>query len=381
MINVNKELGYYTVGEKEFGSKIEACVYASNTNQEVKWIFNDDVFGRVNWAIEPEESLRTLYNQRARQIREKYDYVVISYSAGADSHNVLMSFVNQGLHVDEILVNTFEKANKTIINNPTVTDNWNYGAEYALQIYPRLQELKQMLPRTKITVSDLSDFAFEKLRSFKDPTWVLDQKEVVNLSGMTRYNYLHFKDIRKQFDKNYKIAMVVGVEKPTTYIKDDNFHVAFFDRSSNITPVQIHFQEYTNTTVENFYWHPSCTKLIAKQVHTIRKWLEANPQFKPLWTYITRKQFGQNGATIHKLLRSIIYPDTWNPSWWQADKSTRFFHDEIDAWFHVLYSDTPEHKIWTQGIDWIRDNTGKFMQDDGEALELFYKVYWAGKIS
>ena len=60
---INKKLGYYTVGNQEFDSKLQACFLANQVNQEVKWHFNDEVFKNYNWQIEPEESLDTLYDQ------------------------------------------------------------------------------------------------------------------------------------------------------------------------------------------------------------------------------------------------------------------------------------------------------------------------------
>lgn len=380
---LNKELGYYECNGKEFGSKISACVYATLHNKEVKWNFNDYVFKNVDWSIEPSESLTELYNKRAKELREKYDYIVISYSGGADSHNVLMSFIRQGLHVDEILVNTFEKANTTIVNDPTVTDAWNYGAEYALQIYPRLNEIRNQIPQTKINVVDLSNFVLEKFNNLDDVDWVLDQKEVLNPSGVTRYNYLHAKEIRKQFDKGYKVGMIVGIEKPTTYIKNGQFHLAFFDRSANIAPVQMHFDEYDNTTIEFFYWHPTCTKMIAKQAHEIKRWLELHPQHQHIWTLTSLSEFKNKTALIHKLLRGIIYTDTWNHSWFQTDKGAGFWHDDIDQWFFTAYKDTHMMEVWNQSINWVKVNAAKYYTlENGQAdsLDTFVKVYMVGPI-
>ena len=103
---MNKNLGYYTVGNREFFSKIQACIHATTTNQDPIWHFNNDVFNNFDWTIEPSETLDELYNARARQLREEYDYVALSYSGGSDSHNILMSFLRQGLHIDELIINT-----------------------------------------------------------------------------------------------------------------------------------------------------------------------------------------------------------------------------------------------------------------------------------
>jgi diphthamide synthase (EF-2-diphthine--ammonia ligase) len=105
-----------------------------------------------------------LYDLRARQLREKYDYLILSYSGGADSHNVLMSFIKQGIHLDEIVVNTMEKGNKksTSINNKNVQAT-NAAAEHELQTVPRLKEAAALIPRTKITICDLTDYLFDYL--------------------------------------------------------------------------------------------------------------------------------------------------------------------------------------------------------------------------
>ena len=109
---INKKLGYYTVGDVEFDSKIKACIYAQTNNQDVVWHFNNEIFEKYSWHIEPEKSLDELYDLRARQLRESYDYIMLSFSGGSDSNQIAESFMRQGLLIDEIIVNTMEKANQ-----------------------------------------------------------------------------------------------------------------------------------------------------------------------------------------------------------------------------------------------------------------------------
>ena len=156
-----KNTGHYMVDNIPFESKIQACIFASKHNKEVIWDFNNNAFNAYNWTIEPDMSLDALYDKRSRELREKYDYIILSYSAGADSHNILMSFIRQNLHIDEIVVNVMEKANSkfTIIDSNNKS-NWNAGAEHRLQTVPRLKEIENTIPNTKITILDLSDFLF-----------------------------------------------------------------------------------------------------------------------------------------------------------------------------------------------------------------------------
>ena len=44
MHEINKKLGYYTVGNIEFDSKIQDLFFAQSTNQDVQWHFNTRYF-------------------------------------------------------------------------------------------------------------------------------------------------------------------------------------------------------------------------------------------------------------------------------------------------------------------------------------------------
>lgn len=379
------ELGYYVCDQKIFTSKIEACIYSTTHKKPIQWIFNDDVFSKYRWDIEPQESLDQLYNRRSKSIREQYDYVALSYSGGADSHNILESFLRQGLFIDEILVNVFEKANKISKLDATVTDNWNYGAEYALQIYPRLNEIKSRSPNTKITVVDMSDAVFDSLKKADDASWVMGKRETLNVSGATRYNYVWFKDIKNQFDKNKKIVLLVGEGKPMTFIKDNSYYIAFSDKSANTVTGQEHLLEHPNTTLELYYWHPNSLDIMCKQAHVIKKWLLSNPTMIQLWEPKSRQDYDSNHGKYHqKLLRNIIYT-TWNNSWYQTDKSKLAWYSEIDTWFHELYSETKEYQIWLEGVKYVANNAGEYVHRNlqtnrAEGLTGFIKTYHIGKM-
>jgi len=361
---LDKKLGYYSCGDQLFDSKIKACLYSVKIKRPILWHFNNIEFGKFNWSEEPSETLDELYNLRARQLREKYDYLILSYSGGSDSHNVLLAFIRQGLHLDEIIVNTMEKrVNKFTDININNKNNKNAAAEYQLQTFPRLKEIENLIPLTKITILDLSDHLFEFLEKTGDGSWVLDKREQVNIAGATRFNYVHFDDVRKQFDKNKKIALILGIEKPRTYIKEGIFYVSFQDRAANIVTVAEHIRDYTNSSVEFFYWSPESTKMICKQVHVIKKWLEAFPENQLLWEWE-----GMFSATTYRMvheriLRTLIYT-TWNNEWYQADKAIKDWYSEFDAWFYEGFSDTTAFHIWKDGISYLEKNLEPYLKKD-----------------
>lgn len=380
---INKKLGYYTVGNKEFDSKLQACFYANKINQDVKWHFNDLVFNNFDWTAEPEETLDDLYNKRARQIREEYDYVIISYSGGADSHNVVESFLRQGLHIDEIVVNTMESVSKhTVKIDPNQKNPQNAAAEHYLQTIPRLKEIQIRSPNTKIEILDLSEYLLNSWLQAGDASWISDKKEGLNPLNVTRFNYLHFDNIRKQFDKGKKIALVLGIEKPRTVINHDNkFYLRFVDRACNIVTIENHIKEYTNSTVEYFYWSPDSVRLICKQAHVIKKWLEAFPKYQFSW-YYKNLSIGTFRLVHERLLRTVLY-STWNESWYQADKATSDWYSEFDSWFIEGFRGTPQHNIWREGIKYAEENAGKFVVNNlgfGDGLRPIDKFYYIGSM-
>jgi hypothetical protein len=358
---INKKLGYYTVDNEIFDSKISACLYATKYDKDVVWHFNNDVYTRYNWWNEPIETLDELYDRRCRQLREQYDYIIISYSGGADSHNIVASFIRQGLHIDEIVVNTMEQANKKFtVVDPSIKTPENAAAEHYLQTIPRLKEIERLCPKTKITILDMSEYLLNSWLDVGDASWVLDKREGLNPLNVTRFNYLHFSDIRKQFDRDKKIGLILGVEKPRTFIYSNNkFYIRFIDRASNIITVENHIKDYTNSTVEYFYWSPDATDIICKQAHVIKRWLELNPQNQIYWWHENA------GPTcfrkIHeRVLRNIIY-STWNDSWYQADKAIKDWYSEFDSWFIKGYKGTTQYAIWKEGIDYIEKNASKYI--------------------
>jgi hypothetical protein len=383
---INKSLGYYKVDDLEFDSKIAACIHATKFNKTVQWIFNNNIFENYSWNIEPIETLDQLYDRKARELREKYDYLIISYSGGSDSHNIVESFLRQGLHIDELLINTMTEGNGRFmpisIENKT---SHNAGAsEHELQTIPRLKEIESRSPNTKITIVDLTKFLFSFFDSYGDAGWIETKREGLNPLNVTRYNYLYFSEVRKKFDKDKKIAIVVGIEKPRTFIhgRNNNFYIRFSDRAANVASVNDFMHEYPNSTVEYFYWSPDSCDILCKQAHVIKRWLEVNPKYQNLWNgkSVTKEMF----RLVHeRLLRTLIYT-TWNNSWYQADKSTSDWYSEFDSWFIRGHSGSKTHSIWLDGLNYVKTNAETFVNNKNgyaDGLIVFSHDYKIGSIN
>ena len=352
-------MGYYVCDKIEFASKVDALIYSTVVNKPVEWIFHNDLFSAYPWHIEPEHSLDYYYDKRVRELREEYDYVILSYSGGSDTNNILESFIRQGLHIDEIVTNHMTKATQSFTHlDKNVKASWNFAAEHELHAVPRLKYISEKMPKTKITVLDVSDTVVGALSSFDDVDWILGKNDHLSVGQLFRYNYFHFSNIKKQFDKNLKVAIIVGLDKPKTSIVGNNLYTYFSDTVANITTISDFNADYDNVRVEMFYWSKNCLPMLCKQAHVIKRFLETNPDWQTCW--YPKATINNRVLTImeltrlvhEKLLRGIIYT-TWDNDWFQTNKSTMWFNTEFDEWFRQNKDLTKQQELWKRGIKYL----------------------------
>jgi hypothetical protein len=373
-------IGYYECNNVFFYSKVKASIYANTVKKPIKWIYNDDLFSIYNWRKEPNLNLDELYNKRARQLREKYDYLILSFSGGADSYNVAMSFIRQGLLIDEIVTNHLTKgAERITILDTSVIDPWNLNAEYYLNAIPRLKEIEILSPKTKITTLDTTDSTIASLTSKKED-WILDRKDNLNFAMTFRYNHFYFDSVKKQFDKNFKIGIITGLEKPRTCLKGNQFYFTINDTlATNMSGIH-DFNEYPNAIVEHFYWSRDSLDIMCKQSHVVKRWLEKNNKYYENW----RLNSWQDWRLFkEKLVRDLVYT-TWNPEWFQVEKALSGWHTEHDDWAHKLMCGTQELDVWNEGINYIAKIAPDFIDYDKfgrpDRLKNYYKYYYIGDV-
>lgn len=398
---MNKKLGFYTVNGQNFDKKVSALLYATqlykllgrNIDPKllVKWNFNDEVFGSYDWTQEPTESLKQLYFRRAKELRDKYDYLIISYSGGSDCHNILQSFLEQGLHVDELYVVMMEK----ISNNFENIDSTNTDAFYAhvsdnyFHTIPRLKELAPNLPSTKITYVDVSKLVFDVFNMNHDERWILNMREELNPVDVARFNYSLFPQFRKNLDKHRKIGVLVGIDKPRIVIDSASklVYTRFWDRLTNTIPIGEYITDYTNTAIEFFYWSPDACDMLCKQAHVVKAWLEKNPQLQIFYENNPNQMIYAYAHTNvrdfnERSLRQLIY-DNWNPTWFQANKVQNDWFNESDWWFIKNAKNTAAHSIWHSGLKYIVENTKPYISNPRrpDAFVHWYKDYCIGKMT
>ena len=391
MIRNPDKFGYYKVNEKKFYSKIEASIYATQLNlprDAMSWHYNEQSYDTMNWQIEPEESLDMIYEQRAAEIRARYDYVIISYSGGSDSHNVLMSFIRAGLHVDELIVHTFEKSAggyENLSKSDTSSINSQH-TDYVFHTLPMLKEISKIIPKTKITVVDQSDDLERHYTDAKDESWVLTRTENLGLGNNVKYNYV--KEIRKHVDKTKSIGIVIGADKPRVGIgQGDYLYFVLADKGINASRSAIDsMTEFDNVDLELFYWGSTaiCCRMLAKQSHVIANWLTINPQFQPF--FLKKNNTKTMYRVVHeRVLRNVIY-SIWNNSWFQADKSVApGWYNDLDVWYLNNRKLSENTAIWKEGLSFVMKNASTFVEPNQygviDGLMIFTKTKKIAKVT
>ena len=216
--------GYYTVGTDVYTSKILALMTGSTQHVHPEWQFNQSVFDHVDWRREPAASLTELYRQRAREIREKHDYVVVMFSGGIDSTTVLESFLDQGLKIDEIVT------------------TWSVQAAEAYH-------------------GNINDRSPENCIS----EWVYCTKPALN----------KIHKLREIGNEHPNHCVLLGLDKPHFRVQGKELYLYFIDTN-------IFLKSSAGLNVEYFFWSPQAVEILQKQCHVIFRHFQNHPHLIPM---------------------------------------------------------------------------------------------------
>lgn len=287
--------------------------------RDVRLWFYDDQFSKANWEIEPEESLDELYKQRAQFLRDKYDYLILCYSGGADSTQVYRSFIDNNIHLDEI--HTFYPVRMVkAIENTALPNGYNLTLlkEYVEAVLPRFSRLSIHHNKTKLKVWDITDYI---LSNHLSDNFLEDNKNVFGIShkfyGIK--NAFQMLEIRDYINKiPGKVAVIYGGDKPNIIRKDGIFYFYFTERG--LSAPASYDEEELNYTPLLFYWDPDAVKIIIKQCHLYKKLIESGKVSYP----IDRESH---------IMKKLLYPSTYESNIYQQPYNLKYKDDEILLYF------------------------------------------------
>jgi len=353
----NDRFGFYTVGDFKTYSKLEAIEYSGVTKNPVEWNFNKDIFNKVDWAQEPPGSLEFWYGERARQIREKYDYIVLWYSGGADSHNALMSFVKNNIFVDEIA--QFHNLAGTNADK----QSWLNKEVFATSapITQQLIDTNPIYKHTKHRLVDLFDLQKDLLAKDNNK-WDYFYKvgRYLSPNSLARsYMRETIPDYCALIEQGKSVCFIWGAEKPYMEKINNHWYISFKDTIDYaVSPrTQMLNREWEHN--ELFYWSADLPQLVAKQAHIVKRFLsqltpasvdnqhvasherlydEYGRTLIPDWhadVVVNQKKYQLLSNGLHRL----IYPN-WNPESVVCGKPMSLAYSPRDTW--MFNSNTPE---------------------------------------
>ena len=352
--------GVYRANGKPFFNKLEAILEVNaNPGTWVEWDYHDAVFGQHQWDIEPIFDLKELYRQRALQLREAYDHVVLFYSGGVDSWNILKTFIDNNIPLDEIyMFGAFEAEEKQYST---------LGFDRDPGYYTR--EVKQSLPLVKKLVADkkikvnVYDWTRHIIEAANDPDWIWTAGVRFDPTCMVRSKFHKiFREHNELLHKGKKVGFVYGVDKPRLLRDDNTIYFAFLDviMTTGTVPTNDIMGEYWEND-EYFYWTPNMPELAIKQSHVVVNWLKANNQINLVKHTKNIESF--HDELYYNEVNRCIYAD-WNPGTWQIRKPTGAIYNELSKWFLDSQLEARlkwENSLWELervcGQKWFNNNT------------------------
>jgi hypothetical protein len=381
---MNTKLGYYTVNNQVFFNKLQAILYANPSKMDITWNFNDEIFNSLNWSVEPEISLDQCYKLRAEQIREEYDHVILMLSGGADSSNVLYSFLNNNIRVDEVIAYGPFSGIKNLTVDLNDKRPENTVAETLVTQMPLINMISQKYPDIKITLHDY----FEDILQMKTDEWIYESAgHWIHYSGSTRHSLDKFHHLRNMAEAGKKIGVVYGIDKPVICrTESGNLYSVVSDPIVNV--VTPHFKDkYPNVQSVLFYYTPDMPLLMIKQAHEVCRWVYRPENFKVkkfIWDRTTSADYqnsSDRGGSWQRGIVPCIYPQISDRfDVWQAQKQGLGFQGSfvVDDWIYRLHKGIKVIDMVESDFKmFIKDIDRKYIYTDhqGDGFLRFFK-YW-----
>jgi hypothetical protein len=323
--------GIYKVGSDFFNHKINALKAATVSGQQIQWQFNDMIWNTLDWKHDDGLPVTHWYAERARQIRDTYDYVILAFSGGADSNNISNVCMSAGIHIDEVWIDwpishtQDYKQNFSDLSPSNMPSEWNYA------IKPQLDYISQNTD-WKITVTDstadMSDEDYEDTLVISQYSYYATVKRFKAMDDI----------IKKHQSQGKTVGVIFGIEIPNFAIVNDILCIYFSD---DWLQIKTDYNNDLERNIEYFYWASDLPQLVRSQCHTFLKYLRSNPDlisncFQGSLTKNQTISLTNSTPDIlelqRQMLKKAIYP-YWNQSYFQVAKPrNKLYHNEFYDW-------------------------------------------------
>lgn len=335
--------GHYTVGNDVFYNNRDALEAGTQTNQDVNWHYFDDVWHTAHdRGLWKHLTLPQLYAQRARRLREEYDYVAVMFSGGWDSRNILETFEREGLHIDDIIIFSLPELENNSDFNDKSASNWS--GEIPFHALPYAKQYIERHPGTGIIVVEWLSRTLQGF-SNSETLWKDSKTRPGGMFGRYFATGLHPDVLRKTNGK--KSCLLMGIDKPMIMQQGT--------RATGIFPSTL-LSYYTNFNKSNgfpdnvmcepFYWTPDLPELAIRGWYELLDLCKQDPTVS-LGHTLTEKLEVHDDVRMSDYVQHAIcrrlYPG-FTPDAWHAKKQSEFgFFMEVDEpVFNLIKEHNPD---------------------------------------
>jgi hypothetical protein len=362
MSYIYHDKGIYDCNGKYFYSKLDAILESNTSNQQVGWDYHNQHFSQYNWANEPHQSLPELYKERAQQLRDNYDYLVLFYSGGVDSTTILNAFVQNNIPIDEIyMFGAFQIEEKQYGKmgwDPT-------PGYYTREVNQALPMIKKLTENSKVKIT-VYDWGKDIIEAANDLDWIWRAGTRFDPTCMVRSRF--HKIIRQHNDmvhRGKKVGFVYGVDKPRLLRDKNSIYFAFLDiiMTLGAMPTNDILGEYWEND-EYFYWTPNFPEIAIKQSHVLVRWLQARNKIHLIRDMSNVAQF-HDDQYYYEVNRAVYQDMGWDFNTWQIKKPSNQIYSEMSQWLFDGDFESEKRKwessLWELerqvGLKWFNDNT------------------------
>lgn len=257
-------LNHETNTVTSFPVKLDALLYQQTLpHATVYFNWYDDMFAKFAYYTEPAETLAELQRKRAQDIRNRYDYVRFWFSGGSDSTTALNAFMDNNIHIDEIVLYTFPDKN---VADPLLSCN----RELFLSAKPYLELNAHRLVNTKITDVSLDYNEYKRLLSGPDSLgyvpYLYSMDNGSFLYGLNSSQYVWEKMIKQTEVENY--CDVYGGTKVMVYNSAGEYYMYMID--TGIPDMAL------SERGEDFFLSRTDPSLFVKTAHLLKRYAKLN---------------------------------------------------------------------------------------------------------
>ena len=254
---------YYAEDGTQFSNRIQAIRYNLSSGNKIYCYYYDDVYDKLDWTVAPEGSLDFHYKQQAQKIRDEHDYVILCYSGGLDSTNILEAYYYNNIKLDKIVVQGPFKQDSF-----TGSDE-NQNGEVYKNAFPYLNQLglnriTQVIDNTEL-YGDITKFSI----------YATGDDWASHIGARYSPHHFFWRDLDRYVVpieyQNKKVAIIWGTDKP--YLMWSKGKPVFKFRDGALTSYGRFNQTFrSNINNINFYWDPNYPFILLKQLHTLNQY-------------------------------------------------------------------------------------------------------------